>query len=65
MQTQQERIAGIRRYGRDVAYVEYANARWEIWTYSDGQRVYLEPRYTLEGLQAWAKFNGFGLVYVN
>jgi hypothetical protein len=31
----------------DIIYRERANARWEYWTYSDGERIYISEKFAL------------------
>jgi len=49
---------------RDTLYMEKSNGRWETWTYSDGQRVFLRSfPYRLDVIN-WAGTNDYKLVEV-
>ena len=45
-------------------YVERANGRWEAWTYSDGQRIYIMHAYDYGRVEAYAHKHHFKLVCV-
>ena len=49
----------------DTAYVQRANGRFEIWAYSDEQRVYLWRGSNLRQAQAWAAHNYYDLCIVD
>ena len=50
---------------KDTLYAERANARYEAWTYSDGNKVQVMKTLDKAKIEAWAKKHGYKLVWVN
>jgi hypothetical protein len=49
----------------DKLFVERSNGRWEAWTYSDGQRIYVMRTYEYSKVESYAKKYHFDLVNVS
>lgn len=48
----------------DTAYIERANGRFEAWTYSDGERLYIAHRADRIDLAIYLMDRGFFVVEV-
>lgn len=50
---------------KDIAYIDHCNGRFEMFTYSDGDRVYIRNFYTGEGINAYAVKHNYKLIWIN
>ena len=48
----------------ETLYVERANGRFEAWTYSDGNRVFITFASNIMSIYAYAKRHGFHVQHV-
>jgi hypothetical protein len=44
----------------DVIYMEYSNGKLEYWIHSDGQRIYVNPRWVRSEMKAGARLVNLG-----